>query len=227
VIAQFTVAGTARRMALAVSGLAIVLMIAGCTPQTEPAPQPFPEVIWPDGEPTGPLEGDAAVVATRAGLAAMAVASNRNDFRLPELVASVEYDVRSTLWRTAVASLDDGETTLLAPGPVPFEPSEVVPDGDGWRVRGCVLDEWRTASGSRPTEDPAATDWSGIEYRLAPTDGALRISAIIVVPGLDCTAARPAIAFFDPAPVPSGVTDADAVERPLTDSQTTQRATPK
>lgn len=226
-IAPFSTGATTGRVALVASGIVVALMITGCTPQAEQAPQPFPEVVWPAGEPTGPLEDDAAVVATRAGLAAMAVASNRNDFRLPELVTTVEYDVRSTLWRTAEARLNGGEQTLLAPGPTPFEPSEVVPDDDGWRVRGCVLDDWATSSGARPTEDPAATDWSGIEYRLAPTRGALRISAIVSVPGLDCTAVQSAIAFFDPAPVPSGVTDADSLERPLTDSQTTQRATSK
>jgi hypothetical protein len=216
-----------RRFGRIATGLALVLGIAGCTPQGGQAAQPFPEIVWADGEPSGPFDGDTAVVAVRDGLAAMAVASNRNDFRLPELVATVEYDVRSNLWRAAEKRLEDGESTLLAPGPAPFEPTEVVPDGDGWRVRGCVLDEWATPSGAQPTGGAAAMDASGIEYRLTPTDDVLRISAVIVVPALDCASARPSIGIFDPAPVPSGVTDPDDVERPLTDSQTTQRATPK
>lgn len=196
-----------------------VVALAGCTPNPAPVEQPYPEVSWPDGEPSGRYEADAAVKATRDALVAMAVAANRNDFRLPELVDTVGYEVRTELWSAAEQRLQDGEATELSPGPLPFEVTSVTADGEGSRVRGCALDDWTSADGTRPPSTPGTGSMSGREFRLTTVDGKLKVDAVIVATQDDCSSAAPAQGFFSPAPVPSKITDPADLQKPLTDEQ--------
>lgn len=207
------------RLASIVPVVVFVVALAGCTPNPAPAEQPYPEVSWPDGEPSGPYEADAAVKATRDALIAMAVAANRNDFRLPELVDTVGYEVRTELWSAAEQRLQDREATELSPGPLPFEVTSVTADGDGSRVRGCALDDWASADGTRPSSTPGTGSMSGREFRLTTVDGEMKVDAVIVATQDDCSSAAPAQGFFSPAPVPSTITDPEDVQKPLTDEQ--------
>ncbi|ROR80906.1 hypothetical protein SAMN06295974_0126 [Plantibacter flavus] len=209
------------RLAIIVPVVVSVVALAGCTPNPAPAEQPYPEVSWPDGEPSGPYEADAAVKATRDALVAMAVAANRNDFRLPELVDTVGYEVRTELWSAAEQRLQDGEATELSPGPLPFEVTSVTADGDGSRVRGCAFDDWTSADGAHPSTTPVTGSMSGREFRVVDVDGRLKVDAVIVAPQDDCSSASPARGFFSPEPVVSAVTDPADLQKPLTDEQST------
>ncbi|CAH0213837.1 hypothetical protein [Plantibacter cousiniae (nom. nud.)] len=199
------------------AAVALLITLAGCTPTpAEQSDQGVPEVVWADGEPSGEFEQDAWVQAARSALTALAVAQNRNDFELPELVESTTYEVRSAAWRGARDRVEAGERTDVHPGPQPLEPQsvEVSADGRSASVQACVALDWSSPQGT----PPESFDTAGAEYRLERTeDGRTVLDAIVGLPNLDCATADPAVGLFDPAPKKSSVTDVDQIVRPQTD----------
>ncbi|WP_285036726.1 hypothetical protein [Plantibacter sp. ME-Dv--P-095] len=204
-------------MAAAGGLTAVLLGLTGCTPAAQPTTdQPFPGVIWADGEPSSELDQDAWVQSARTALTALAVAQNRNDFTLPELVESSTYEVRSAAWRGARDHVESGERTDVHPGPQPLEPQsvEVSADGRNASVQACVALDWSSTQGTPPD----SFDTAGAEYRLERTDdGRTVLDAIVGLPNLDCAAAEPAVGLFAPAPQESPVTSVDQIVRPQTD----------
>jgi len=205
------------RIVAGMTGASLLIALTGCTP-TAPSTsgQPFPDVVWVDGEPSGEFEQDAWVQAARSALTALAVAQNRNDFELPELVESTTYEVRSAAWRGARDRVEAGERTDVHPGPQPLEPQsvEVSADGRSASVQACVALDWSSPQGTPPD----SFDTAGAEYRLERTeDGRTVLDAIVGLPNLDCATADPAVGLFDPAPKESSVTDVDQIVRPQTD----------
>lgn len=196
---------------------AALAVLTACTPaDPRPSDAPFPDVVWEDSPPNGPLEDDAWVKAARTALTALAVAQNRNDFMLPELVASSSYEVRSAAWRGARDRVDAGDRTDVHPGPQPLAPQTVAAASDGQTatVQACVALDWSSVDGGVPDSFASA----GAEYRLARTeDDRIILTAIVGVPNLDCAEADPAVGLFDPAPEASTVTDASEIVRPQTD----------
>lgn len=199
------------------AAVALLITLAGCTPTpAEQSDQGVPDVVWADGEPSGEFEQDAWVQAARSALTALAVAQNRNDFELPELVESTTYEVRSAAWRGARDRVEAGERTDVHPGPQPLEPQsvEVSADGRSASVQACVALDWSSPQGT----PPESFDTAGAEYRLERTeDGRTILDAIVGLPNLDCATADPAVGLFDPAPKESSVTDVDQIVRPQTD----------
>lgn len=207
-----------RGRAAAALGLVALLGLTGCTPKApDQSGEPMPKVVWSDGEPSGEFEQDPWVVAARASLTALAVAQNRNDFRLPEFVETSEYDVRSAAWRGARDRLDGGGRTLVNPGPQPLAPQSVQVDGDdSARVSACVALGWATVEGKAPSSFETA----GAEYTMARTDdGRIVLRKIAGLPGLDCEDAAPAVGLFDPAPQPSTFSDSGDLVRPEIDPE--------
>lgn len=91
--------------------------------------------------PTGPLESDPWVQATRDFLEAEAVARNINDFSIPELVRTAGRDMRSRAARPAFDDVKQRRRPDILPGPTPFLPLSVTPnfrgDPDRAAVRGA------------------------------------------------------------------------------------------
>lgn len=189
--------------------MVITLGLAACTtPGPVPTAQPFPEVVWQGDGPVA-FAGDPWADAVQNSLVAQAVAENRNDFRLPQLEASTGDDLRADLSRRAVETLRAGTATRLFPGPWPFTPLsvQVAEDAQSAAVSGCLAKTWPSADG----EAPAEVVGIGFEYRLEQTDGEIQVTGTSLQASRDCTGVILPIGLFEPQPVPSGVTDPDAV----------------
>ncbi|MEO3942047.1 hypothetical protein V3C41_13280 [Paenarthrobacter nicotinovorans] len=204
-----------RRHHRLLSGTAVVVLaavtaggLAGCRVVKRPAP-PYPEVQWQGAAPSGPLEADPWVQATRKFLEAEAVARNINDFSIPELVKTASRDVRSRAARPAFEDVKQRRRPDILPGPTPFLPLSVTPDfrgnPDRAAVRGCRASEWSSEKGDVPAE----LKGYGVEYRMERlTDGTLRVESIAGISGSECSEVSLPMALFVPAPEPSDVTDA-------------------
>ena len=199
-----------------------VAVLSGCSAQNEPAV--YPDVEWQGSAPSGPLEQDPWVQGVRAALEAEAVARNRNDFSLSEFKQSATDSYIDRQMGSAIEALASHHRTYLLPGPTPFLPTEVEVGawgkGDDYaHVRGCYAMEWATESGTPPKDLVA----HGREYRVErDSSGVIRVDSIASLPDLDCEAVGSLpVALFDPAPEPSGVTEAyDVVRTDGTTSRT-------
>ncbi|MET4899376.1 hypothetical protein PV760_01715 [Paenarthrobacter sp. CC6] len=203
-----------RRHRRLLSATAIVVLtavtaggLAGCRVEKRPAP-PYPTVEWQGAAPTGPLESDPWVQATRDFLEAEAVARNINDFSIPELVRTAGRDMRSRAARPAFDNVKQRRRPDILPGPTPFLPLSVTPNfrGDPNRaaVRGCRATAWSSEKG----EVPSQLKGHGVEYRMERlADGTMRVESSASVPALDCADAMLPVSLFAPAPEPSDVTD--------------------
>lgn len=181
--------------------------LAGCRVVKRPAP-PYPAVEWQGGAPTGPLEADPWVQATRKFLEAEAVARNLNDFSIPELVKTASLDVRSRAARPAFNDVKQKRRPDIFPGPTPFMPLSVAPNfrgsPDRAAVRGCKATRWSSEEGGVP----AKVKGYGVEYRMERLpDGTMRVESTAGVPSLKCSGVTLPVALFVPAPEPSDVTD--------------------
>ncbi|KUM36328.1 hypothetical protein [Arthrobacter sp. EpRS71] len=181
--------------------------LSGCRVVKRPAP-PYPTVEWQGAEPSGPLEADPWVQATRKFLEAEAVARNINDFSIPELAKTASRDARSRAARPAIDDVKQGRRPDILPGPTPFLPLSVTPtfrgDPDRAAVRGCKATEWSSEEGKVPAELKGYS----VEYRMERLpDGTMRVESTVGIPALECSDATLPIALFVPAPEPSDVTD--------------------
>jgi len=181
--------------------------LAGCRVVKRPAP-PYPAVEWQGAAPSGPLEADPWVQATRRFLEAEAVARNINDFTIPELVQTASKDIRSRAARPALDDVKQKRRPDILPGPTPFLPLSVTPnfrnDPDRAAVRGCKATEWSSENG----EVPADVKAYGVEYRMERLrDGTLRVESSAAVFGSECSDVTLPVALFDPLPEPSDVTE--------------------
>ncbi|MFK4638134.1 hypothetical protein [Paenarthrobacter histidinolovorans] len=203
-----------RRQRCLLSATAMVVLaavtaggLAGCRVQKRPAP-PYPAVEWQGAAPSGPLESDPWVQATRKFLEAEAVARNINDFSIPELVKTASRDARSRAARPALDDVKQKRRPDILPGPTPFLPLSVTPnfrgDPDRAAVRGCKATEWSSEQGDVPTE----LKGYGVEYRMERLpDGTMRVETSVGIPDLECSDVTLPMALFVPAPEPSDVTD--------------------
>lgn len=181
--------------------------LAGCRVQKRPAP-PYPAVEWQGAAPSGPLESDPWVQATRKFLEAEAVARNINDFSIPELVKTASRDARSRAARPALDDVKQKRRPDILPGPTPFLPLSVTPnfrgDPDRAAVRGCKATEWSSEQGDVPTELKSY----GVEYRMERLpDGTMRVETSVGIPDVECSDVTLPMALFVPAPESSDVTD--------------------
>ncbi|MGK9146172.1 hypothetical protein KXS11_00905 [Plantibacter flavus] len=207
--------GDRRAVASIALALTVLLTASACAPQEPEQPTPVPTAVWASGAPTGPLESDAWVIATRASLEAQANAMNRNDFALPELGETTGYDLRTRLFGAARDRVLNAGSTQVSAGPLPFAPIEVeeAPAGDSASVRGCVATEWASEDGSAPNP----LSGRGIEYRLEIDGDATRVTSTLNLPDLDCSSVSLPVALFDPAPTASTVTEPSEIIRPVQD----------
>lgn len=194
--------------------LAVLLIpLTACTPPS-PRAQPYPEVRWGDGEPTEFADSEW-VMAVRASLEAQAVARNRNDFTIPQLVDTTGPDLRDRLSASAVRTVSDGEATRLLPGPWPFTPVGVDAESSGnAEVTGCQATTWANDAGTPPPSFGAV----GITYRLEQAGGSIRVMSTEGA-DLDCSQTVLPVGVFDPAPTPSGVTSIDDIVRAEPDAR--------
>ncbi|KJL28314.1 hypothetical protein RS83_03385 [Microbacterium oxydans] len=203
---------TRNRRPLREIGAALAVLVAlpiglvGCRPEI-PQPQPYPSIEWESGSaPSGGLEDDPWVQATRASLEAQAVAQNQNDFNLPELIRTTGLAVRSDGVAHARSQLKNGHRTVTVAGPMPFAPIEVIADAADpahARVQACV-----GASLALEASDQSSGAF-GIEYRLERIpEGLIRVVGSTGLSDLECDGVEFALARFDPQPVPSTLTDA-------------------
>ncbi|WP_239437810.1 hypothetical protein [Arthrobacter alpinus] len=199
--------------ATAVLVLAVVTVggLAGCRVEKRPAP-PYPAVEWQDPAPTGKLESDPWVQATRKYLEAEAVARNINDFTLPELVQTAGRDVRSRAARPAIDDVKQKRRPDILPGPTPFLPLSV--ETNFWgdpnlaAVRGCTAGNWASETGEVPAEIKAYER----EYRLERLPGGtIRVVGTAGVSSQKCSDATVPTALFVPTPEPSDVTNREDI----------------
>ena len=129
------------------------VVMAGCSDGPLP-PEPRPEVLWVEGEPSGPLEDDPWVRAVRAADLENQVAITTRDFSRPVLeeisggmvgrtYADVQHGVRVEEW-------------IFSPGSTPMIPVHVeeAADGQSATVAVCVAVDWRlTADDPEPPTD--------------------------------------------------------------------------
>lgn len=118
-------------------------------------PDPRPEVVWPNGEPTGPLEDDPWVQAVRTTYLELDIAIATRDFSAPAL-RDTDPDIR----RATRHNLEDAareDAWVFAPGPRPLIPIHVdeALDGKSATVITCSAAGWYiTAEHPEPPADP-------------------------------------------------------------------------
>ncbi|WP_157583576.1 hypothetical protein [Plantibacter sp. H53] len=192
---------------------ALLMSLTACTPPPQ-QPQPYPDVRWDGGAPTEFADSEW-VMAVRASLEAQAVARNRNDFTIEQLVDTTGPDLRDRLSASAVRTVSAGEVTRLLPGPWPFTPVVVDADGSGKaEVTGCLATKWANDAGTPPPSFGAV----GITYRLEQASGSIRVMSTAGA-DLDCSQTELPVGVFDPAPTPSGVTSIDDIVRAEPDAR--------
>lgn len=191
-------------------GLAVVLtVLTGCSPT---APQPLPTASWDGASPSGQLDGDPWVVATRAALEAEAIARNRNDFSLPALTETTGSVLRDRLYQAARDRVGNGQRTDVLPGPTPFGAVEVEAsdDGESAVVRGCLASNWASPDGAVPAE----LESLGVEFHLERGDYGPQLVDSRSLNSLDCDSVELPVALLTPAPEPSEVGDTADIIRP-------------
>ncbi|HXH33393.1 MAG TPA: hypothetical protein VNJ54_03150 [Plantibacter sp.] len=196
--------------AAGLAGLAVVLtVLTGCSPT---APQPLPTASWSGATPSGQLDGDPWVVATRAALEAEAIARNRNDFSLPALTATTGSVLRDRLYQAARDRIGNGQRTDVLPGPTPFGAVEVEAsdDGESAVVRGCLASDWASPDGAVPAE----LESLGVEFRLERGDDGPQLTDSLSLNSLDCDSVELPVSLLVPAPEPSEVGDPAEIVRP-------------
>lgn len=184
--------------------------LAACRDEKKPTP-PYPAVEWQGTAPNAAIEADPWVMAARKSLEAQAVAQNFTDFTLPQLVETTGLDLRIRLSRHPLNDVEQKRRPDIRPGPDPFLPMEVKPGPTAGtaEVRGCVV-RWASETGDVPDELNA----TGVMFRMEHLEaGQLRIRSVVTLPQQDCSAAKPPVALFAPAPEPSDITDAQDIIR--------------
>jgi hypothetical protein len=137
-------------VAVILSGLALI-----ATGGSSVEPGPRPEVVWPTGEPTGPLEDDPWVQAVRTSYLELDIAIATRDFGAPALLDTawgIRSDTKDSLEE---AALD--KEWVFSSGPRPLIPIHVdeAPDGRSATVIICHAASWYvTAENPEPPTDP-------------------------------------------------------------------------
>lgn len=203
-----------------VLGLVVLLLaLTGCAPDE---PRPVPTARWSPSAPSGQLDADPWVVATRDALEAEALARNRNDFSLDTLTATTGSVLRDRLYTAARDRVSGGQRTDILPGPTPFGVVVVdaAPDGASATVRGCLASDWASSDGAVPD----SLEPLGVEFRLESGEDGPVLTDSSAVNSLDCSGVDLLTAFFDPAPEPSTVDDPAQIVRPTSDVSSTDDA---
>lgn len=201
---------------LALAAVAIVALLAGCTPQP-PLPSPSPEgptvvatpAIDGDAITASPLESDEWVVAARAADLGSTLAMNLADFTIEqytstrsELTAEKEF----IAWRGA--TVGTGKPPVVSPGPSVLLPLSVDVDTDGATVHFC------NGSGFWLEGDSALLDGRVTDYRMV-RDGSRILIDHRAASTEPCDATGAAVGRFDPAPAPLGPLEESDVRQPI------------
>ena len=113
--------------------LVVTGVVSGCTPtDSRPIPNLIPDVVWPEGEPTGPLESDPWVQALREYALVTGAARLSLNYSDPALltVATEEYLVpyypqNNAHYHLSETNKDSYSFTRVPLGPMSFLPLEV------------------------------------------------------------------------------------------------------
>jgi hypothetical protein len=130
--------GLWRTKRLGASVLVVLSMTAGgCVPDSGDPPDPV--LVWPDGEPDGPLEENEWVRAARAAEVAYSRAVNAADFSQGAIVDTWdEYAVRRVASRLEGQMSRGNASVHLGPAPLLPVAVDVAEDGKSALVAACV-----------------------------------------------------------------------------------------
>ncbi|MFC4629589.1 hypothetical protein ACFO6V_15185 [Promicromonospora alba] len=180
-----------------ITGLALALTGCGSV-----KPDPRPEVIWPDGEPTGPLEDDPWVQAVRTSYLELDIAIATRDFSAPAL-----RDTAPIIRRETHAHLEDSareRAWAFTPGPRPLIPIHVdeAPNGKSATVITCYAADWYiTAEDPEPPTDPRGVLLDipvTIEDGRRMVEPGVLLNDDVVMNTMDAEVAEAAEPFLDP-----------------------------
>ena len=215
-----------RRIGQAVAGASAlgltviaVLAAAGCSKGPEPSALETPNVVWPDGPPTGPYEDTEWVKAFRARELTEAVAWNAMDFSDITLVEAIGLEEASSLaqsrveWRQKFkATGDEGAATNeVQTGPDGAVALDVIEDGAGGALVVMCVDARLVESGQqvRSWSVTPRTE-SGFHVRHLGRDEVTGGKSLEEYQA-ECEAATIPQGFFDPAPEPNLDPDAKVI----------------
>jgi hypothetical protein len=186
-------------------GVALLSMAVRCGPiELVPQPEvPRPEVVWPDGQPAGPLESDPWVQTVRTSYLEMDVAITTRDFRSQALRDTTAPRIRRET-RDYLEDAARDKAWVFTPGPRPMVPIhvDVAPDYRSATVITCNAADWYvTAEHPDAPIDPLGTlleirvTFEDVHRRV---DGAERLDEDVVMNGMGPRVAEATKPFLDP-----------------------------
>ncbi|WP_226264641.1 hypothetical protein [Demequina sp. TTPB684] len=130
------------------------LLLAGCSPSASDLEPP--DIVWPGGIPSGPLEDSEWGQAYRNAEIQLSTAQAFGDFSDPDLIAAVGYDYADTAaWASSIAEFDiasesqesiDSYTAFASKGVI----IDILEQPDGQSAEVLVCGGWNsTATGVR------------------------------------------------------------------------------
>lgn len=161
-----------------------------------------PTIVWKDGiEPSSPLEDNELVQVLRRAEIGQAMAWNSGDFTIAQLTENVSVGLVAAAAR---AYGQQREMPWAQPGPVPWEPLEIVEESaDGGVVAVCRPgwdEEWAISdrdSTFGEVEQAGNVDW----ITIGREGGRLKLVKYDSSPDFaDCDASGVPIGLFDPLP---------------------------
>ncbi|PUB28736.1 hypothetical protein C8K30_103157 [Promicromonospora sp. AC04] len=191
-------------VAKVLAGVAVVLIAIALIPTGGGSVEPGsrPKVVWPAGEPTGPLEDDPWVQAVRTSYLELDIAVATRDFGAPAL--------RDTAWNIQSDTKDSLEEAALdkkwvfSSGPRPLIPIYVneAPDGRSATVIVCHAAGWYvTAENPEPPTDPIGVldeMWLTLEDGNRTVDQGREVDADVVLNRMGAEVAEAAEPLLDP-----------------------------
>ena len=216
-----------RRIGRVVAGAALgltviaVLAAAGCSKGPEPSTLETPNVVWPDGPPTGPYEDTEWVKAFRARELAEAVAWNAMDFSSNAFVEVVgRSDAADTAelrqsWHDRYSSTGDEQAATVAvmAGPDGSVILDLIPESDS-RVTlvACVASRLRADGYQQAYIYRIESRGSGKYWVTVVSGGEFPPgSKSLEEYQAECEASTIPLGFFDPAPEPNLDPDAKVI----------------
>lgn len=209
-----------RGRAAAVLAAASIWTLTGCTGGPLP-PAERPEVVWADGEPSGPLENDPWVQAVRASDLELRIAHATRDFSNTAIGDTTSSGPLFGLLGSVQASAKDGEWSF-PPGPTPMIPVHVeeAADGKSASVYTCRAAGWTISADDPEIEDPLRGRFAELKlvleggHRKVDQSGTLDdldgvayiLGKDVIAPfldgreGSDCNLDDAKIGLFDPQP---------------------------
>ncbi|WP_291379898.1 hypothetical protein [Demequina sp.] len=134
----------------AVAALLSTLLLAGCSASASDLEPP--DIVWPDGMPSGPLEDSQWGQAYRNAEIQLSTAQAFGDFSDPDLIAAVGYDYADrAAWASSIAEFDidtasqesiDSYTAFASKGVI----IDILEQPDGQSAEVLVCGGWNSSA---------------------------------------------------------------------------------